>query len=433
MSKNGAKSSSRNAVSACPVMKARCASRVAGGLAVFAAVLPLVAVSPTAGAASVPPFASPATVLTMGDVAAFQGAVCRSPNSCTLVYYPWFVTPLGVTALQDAVTTTSANKIIVFGYSNGALVAEQWLEQHLNDPNIPSSDVLSFVVIGNPAREWPQSPYQVIDVSRQYDAASDYPNNPASPYYLLAIMNAGAGFWINHLNYRDVNLDDPANAVWTVGNTTYVLTPSPNLPILLGLAPFFPSLNEQLKAAIETAYIRPVPFPPTIQPATPATSSAADPELSTSVVSDPTVAPQHTTVPLSLAPAPTTPTATGLNTTNSTDTGAPAAGTVPTTPPAVPADMVQTITPAAAMPGLDNLIGQTRSTTAPTTRTPTSTANGNMVVPSQINGMRVKPRESRGPRTRDDVHSGETVARRGNHLQAGTSQDPNGPESGAPE
>jgi len=211
----------------------------------------------------------------MGDIAALQGAVCRSPNTCTLVYYPWFVTPLGVTALQDAVTTTSANKIIVFGYSNGALVAEQWLEQHLNDPNIPSSDVLSFVVIGNPARElWPQSPYQVIDVSRQYDAASDYPNNPASPYYLLAIMNAGAGFWINHLNYRDVNLDDPANAVWTVGNTTYVLTPSPNLPILLGLAPFFPSLNEQLKAAIETAYIRPVPFPPTMQPATPATSKS---------------------------------------------------------------------------------------------------------------------------------------------------------------
>ncbi len=207
MSKSGSRHSARKSAGACPGVKARCASRVAGGLAVFAAVLPFVAVAPSAGAASVlpivspatvPPFASPATVLTMGDTAAFHGAVCDSPNSCTLVYYPWFVTPLGITALEDALATTSAEtadgKIIVFGYSNGALVAEQWLEQHLNDPNIPSPERLSFVVIGNPARDlWPDSPYQVIDVSRQYDAASDYPNNLASPYYMLAVMNAGAG------------------------------------------------------------------------------------------------------------------------------------------------------------------------------------------------------------------------------------------------
>ena len=302
----------------------------------FAAVVPFVAVSPSAGAASVlpivspatvPPFASPATVLTMGDTAAFHGAVCDSPNSCTLVYYPWFVTPLGITALEGALATTAAEiadgKIIVFGYSNGALVAEQWLEQHLNDPNIPSPDRLSFVVIGNPARDlWPDSPYQVIDVSRQYDAASDYPNNPASPYYVLAVMNAGAGFWINHLNYREVDLDDPANAVWSVGNTTYVLTPAPELPLLAGLAPFFPALNEQLKAAIETAYIRPVPFPSTNPPPAPQTFSAAASELSTSSVSDPTVAAQHRTVSLSLNTAPTTPptgSAPGLTTTTGTE------------------------------------------------------------------------------------------------------------------
>jgi diacyltrehalose acyltransferase len=411
-----------------------------GGLAMFAAVLPLVALSPTAGAgtvppitspATVPPIPSPATVLTMGDTAAFQGLVCRSPNKCAAVPYVWFVTPLGVTALQDAVTTTSADKIIVFGYSNGALVAEQWLEQHVNDPNVPSPDRLSFVVIGNPARDsWPESPYQVIDVSRQYDAASDYPNNPDSPYYMLAVMNAGAGFWINHLNYRDLDLDDPANAVWRVGNTTYVLTPAPELPLLAGLAPYFPALNEQLKAAIETAYIRPVPFPTTDEPPVPEAASAAASELRTSVVSDPTAAPDHTTVPLSLAPAPTAAIATELNATNSTNTGAPAAGTVPTTPPAVPTDAEQTITPPAEMPELDDLIEQEQSTTAPTTRAATSTANGNKVVPSLINGMRVKVREALGL-TQDDGHSGETVAPKGNDPQSGTSQNPDGPESGA--
>jgi pimeloyl-ACP methyl ester carboxylesterase len=429
-------------------MNARCASRVVKGFAVFAAVfaLPLVVPSPIAGAesvpliprpATVPPIPSPATVLTMGDTAAFHGLVCRSPNTCSLVLYPWFVTPLGVTALQDAVTTTSADtsadKIVVFGYSNGALVAEQWLEQHLHDPNIPSPDRLSFVVIGNPARDmWPDSPYQVIDVSRQYDGVSDVPNNPDSPYYLLAVMNAVAGFGINHLDYRVVDLDDPANAVWKVGNTTYVLTPSPELPLLAGLAPFFPALNEQLKAAIETAYIRPVPFPTTNPPPAPEVLDAAS-ELRTSVVSDPSVAPQHTTVPVSLTPAPAAPTATGLTTANGADSGASAAGTVPTTPPAVPADdVVQPITPAAAMRGLDNLVGQTRSITEPTSRTLTSTANGNMVVRNQIRRTRVTTQESQRPLTQHDVRSGDTGAP-GSDSQATSLQDGNDPESGTPE
>jgi hypothetical protein len=84
------------------------------------------------------------------------------------------------------------------------------------------------------------------------------------------------------------------------------------------------------------------------------------------------------------------------------------------------------------MPELDDLIEQEQSTTAPTTRAATSTANGNKVMPSLINGMRVKLREALGL-TQDDGHSGETVAPNGNDPQSGTSQNPDGPESGAPE
>src|SRR5215213_10953930 len=118
--------------------------RVAQSLAVFAAWLSAVAAPPTAEAASVPPIPSPATVLSVSPTTTdlhreLQGAVCQSPsvgpNPCIRVPYAPFVTPSGVTALQNALSTTSADKIIVFGYSHGALVAEHWLKKHLADPN----------------------------------------------------------------------------------------------------------------------------------------------------------------------------------------------------------------------------------------------------------------------------------------------------------
>ena len=78
------------------------------------------------------------------------------------------------------------------------------------------------------------------------------------------------------------------------------------------------------------------------------------------------------------------------------------------------------------------LAGQRVRMGTATTRTATSTANGNKVVPSLIKGMRVKLREALGL-TQDDNHAGDTVAPNGNDPQSGTSQNPDGPESGAPE
>jgi pimeloyl-ACP methyl ester carboxylesterase len=382
---------------------------------VFTALLPVVAV-PTAGAAAVPPIPSPATVLSVSPFngtmsTELQGAVCQSPNTCTPVIYVPFIDSTGVAALQNAITTTSAGKIIVFGYSDGAAVTQAWLAQHLNDPNAPSPQVLSFVVIGNPTRAfgglnvatggpiWPQSEYQVIDIAQQYDAIGDYPNNTASPYYLLAVINAWLGFLSKpHLDYTQVNINDPANAVWTVGNITYVLTPTPDLPILLGFAPLFPAFAAQLQAGIETAYIRPVPFP-TTQPAAPATSPAAASALSTSVVSDPTVAPEPTTVPVSLAPAATaprpgvSPTATGPTNTNSSDTIPAAVDTTaaPTLPDAANvAGTVKTITAPAAKPTLDNAIVATQSTTATNHTAATSSTNGNPAPTGKSNSTQGK-------------------------------------------
>ena len=266
-------------------MKRQFFSRVTQGFAVLSALLPLVAI-PTAGAASVPPTPSPATVLTVSPLTTgmnqeLQGSLCQSGNTCVQVNAAPFVLPGllpgGVTALDTAINSTSGS-IIVFAYSNGAQVAQQWLAQFANEPSAPSPADLTFVLIGNPTRAdggvdapsggpvWPQSQYQVLDIAREYDWAADYPNNPSSPYYLLAVLNVFAGFFTIHADYTNVNINDPANAVWTVGNTTYVLVPTQTIPLLIPLQELginVDAMNAQLKPLVDSAYNRPVPFPTT--------------------------------------------------------------------------------------------------------------------------------------------------------------------------
>ncbi|PRC43327.1 PE-PPE domain-containing protein, partial [Mycobacterium sp. ITM-2017-0098] len=123
-----------------------------------------------------------------------------------------------------------------------------------------------FVVIGNPTRAYggsdsdvmPQTQYQVIDVSRQYDFASDFPDNPLN---LLTLLNSLAAFTMIHTEYEDVDMYDPANIVWKEGNTTYVFVPTENLPLLeplrkLGLTDLADALNGPLKEIVERGYDR---------------------------------------------------------------------------------------------------------------------------------------------------------------------------------
>lgn len=166
---------------------------------------------------------------------------------CVPVNWP-FLVPLGVPILDTAIKSTSGS-IVVFGFSEGTQVVEQWVIQHANDLNAPSSANLIFVVIGNSSRAyggslnsgtgsfgevWPQSRYKVFDIAREYDFAADFPNNPSSPYFLLAVINALASGLGTH-DYSGINLNDPANTVWTVGNITYVLAPTQHLPLVDGL------------------------------------------------------------------------------------------------------------------------------------------------------------------------------------------------------
>ncbi len=214
--------------------------------------------------------------LEMGEQ--LQGTICDGNGTpCyELEYTPVWTTPgqfgYGVEALRELLAGNLGEETTIFGFSEGAVVASQWLEKHLEDPEAyPAPNNLTFVVIGNPSRKyggsavpwgqtWPDSPYKVIDVAQQYDPTVDMPTNP---FNVLANINAAMGFFTNHLGngYSDVDLDDPANSKWTEGNIEYVFVPAKTLPILsplyaLGLDELADELTGPLQYLIEQGYDR---------------------------------------------------------------------------------------------------------------------------------------------------------------------------------
>jgi len=243
------------------------------------AVLSLGMAPPSSAAAVDPPPAS--SVVTISPLwpvwsldTALQGSLCATATCSRLDYVP-FATGNGVRALDRQLSQLTASPsqaigdgpTVVLGFSNGAGVAEEWMAQHSGVAGAPSPDEVSFVLIGNPRRAHgglmpPIEPtdYHVIDVVRQYDPMADFPDRPLN---LLALANVAAGMLSPmHLDYRGVDLDDPANVVWTEGNTTYVFVPTTELPLLkplraLGFDELAAKLNGPLTDIIEKAYDRP--------------------------------------------------------------------------------------------------------------------------------------------------------------------------------
>ena len=238
----------------------------------------MLASTPTAGAA---------TVLTISPLPhrmppALQGSMCASPNVCNKVKYSWALN-VAIERLTEAIAEYTSrvappgassalpdgDKVTVFALSGGAAGASTWMARNAASADAPSPEVLSFVLIGNPTRKYggahrkfhtmPQTQYQVIDIARQYDPIADTPNR----FSLLAQMNLALGFLSPlHVDYSTVDIDDPANYRWTEGNTTYILVPTEDLPLLsplraLGLKALADRLNGPLKEIIERAYDRP--------------------------------------------------------------------------------------------------------------------------------------------------------------------------------
>ncbi|WP_283632446.1 PE-PPE domain-containing protein [Mycolicibacterium poriferae] len=213
--------------------------------------------------------------LKMGEQ--LQGTVCGGNGTpCyELEYAPIFTDGtgylgFGVQALRRNLAGNLGEETTIFAFSEGATVASQWLEKHLEDPEAyPAPQNLTFVVIGNPTRKyggslflspWTESPYKVIDVAMQYDPTVDQPTNKLNS---LAVLNAALGFFTNHLGkgYTDVDIDAEENSKWTEDGIEYVFVPSNTLPIVeplrwLGLDELADGLTPGLQYLIEQAYDR---------------------------------------------------------------------------------------------------------------------------------------------------------------------------------
>ncbi|MCH9708691.1 MAG: PE-PPE domain-containing protein [Actinomycetia bacterium] len=207
----------------------------------------------------------------------FQGAYCsaESGNTCTPVEY-LSGTPVvgefsGLTALTVALWLAPSPTTVV-GFSQGSVVATEWLRVNEGRWGAPSEEDLTFVLVANPLRKHggvrpvydideptPDSRYGILDIAIEYDGVADVPDNL---FNLLAVANALAGAQHVHIyGYSDVDLANSEKLVWQEGDTTYVLIRNENIPLLqplrdIGLGSLADLINDPLKAIIDSGYDR---------------------------------------------------------------------------------------------------------------------------------------------------------------------------------
>lgn len=206
------------------------------------------------------------------------------------------------------------NPIVIFGYSQGATVATHEKSQ-LSRLSATDQAAIDFVLIGSPNRPNgglferlallgtipvldatmgvptpTDTAMSTVDIAFQYDGVADFPLYPIN---LLADLNAIAGFWYTHGSYLSPDggdldalpngltpaelaaaIADPANQQITAGSdTTYVLVPTANLPLLEPLrefgratgtefltTPLIDLIQPALRVLIETGYDRSLPY-----------------------------------------------------------------------------------------------------------------------------------------------------------------------------
>ncbi|CAN5186389.1 hypothetical protein BH09ACT8_BH09ACT8_11690 [soil metagenome] len=261
------------------------------------------------------------------------------PNVCALVpvVYPGGVIPpfIGTTpydlsvaegvlnlrtALDSQLSDHPDDPVVIFGYSQSANVVAKTLREFAADPtSAPSTDQVSFVVIGDPNRpnggllaRMPvaQIPilnigadgamptdtgYHATDIAFRYDPIADFPQYPLN---LLADLNSVFGFFTAHMGYPNpyqtyaadlpifattlpngytedelhAAMNDPANRQ-TYGDTTYITIAPKYLPILqplvdIGLLtgtsalinPVVDLVQPTFTALIELGYDRTIPY-----------------------------------------------------------------------------------------------------------------------------------------------------------------------------
>lgn len=213
------------------------------------------------------------------DASVSEGRVnldnCIRGNACVVTLPPYTSTT------TRSLTDTS---YVVGGISQSAVIAGEQKSHLIAHP--VAGTTVSFVLLANPNRpnggllerfsgayipilgisfngatptNSPQSaPLTTVDVTRQYDAYSDFPTNPLN---LLADLNALMGSLYLHDRYLDI--DSPALLQGQYQDTTYYLAPTRLLPLLRPVAavpvigmPIAALLDAPLRVLVEAGYDR---------------------------------------------------------------------------------------------------------------------------------------------------------------------------------
>ena len=190
----------------------------------------------------------------------------------------------GVTNLDQEISDRPGEHLVVFGYSQGAIVAN--LEKQALQDQYPNGDGpdIEFVLIGDPnvpngglAARFPglylpildftfngpaptDTQFHTTDVIQQYDGVSDFPLYPIN---LASTGNALLGAVFIHPRDLEVN---PEGVIHTVtGDTDYYFLPTENLPLfeplrLVGVPePVIDVVEPVVKEVVEMGYDRTIP------------------------------------------------------------------------------------------------------------------------------------------------------------------------------
>jgi hypothetical protein len=228
----------------------------------------------------------------------------------------------GVTALDLSITTGGESDAIIFGHSQGAVVATEYLRRHPGsdhtyvltaNPNRPNGGVLQrlnglYVPILDISfnGSTPTDDATVIDIARQYDGWADFPKYPLN---FVATANALMGILFLHGKYDEVLTPEVLAGLepTTHGNTTYYLVPTARLPLLMPFEGFVPksvldTIEAPLRQIVELGYDRTDYGRPTSAGLFPPLG-AVTPE----VQPQPASAPQPTIAPVSAVVSPKSP------------------------------------------------------------------------------------------------------------------------------
>jgi hypothetical protein len=175
----------------------------------------------------------------------------------------------GVPLLNAAINTelSAGNKVIVYGTSQGSLVATDEIRNFMAMANPPDPSKLSFFLTGDPGNPnggiferftglyipfWdvllngatpPNSPYPTVIFTNQYDMVGNFPQYVLNP---VSDVNAVAGFLFGAHDYVDLTPSQVANAMQLptspgyTGATSYYELPTQNLPLVTPLRWYLP-------------------------------------------------------------------------------------------------------------------------------------------------------------------------------------------------